>query len=147
MSQVRFSYPLYDAVSCRTLYDASWKESEEAWFAERLTKIPKCERKYCPHDIDRKILFGIKSTAKNKSIERRDDMRRSFVRQIQEYPQATYTFVLSRPDKEDADPIQREVDSNRDITFLELNENHWIGITTKTLWCRKSVRLGLSRRR
>jgi len=49
-------------------------------------------------------------------------MRRSFVRQIQEYPQATYTFVLSRPDKEDADPIQREVDSNRDITFLELNE-------------------------
>lgn len=86
-------------------------------------------------------MFGIKSTAKNKSIERRDDIRRSFVRQIQEYPQATYTFVLSRPDKEDADPIQREVDSNRDITFLELNENHWIGITTKTLWWLKRVTL------
>ena len=128
-----------DSFSGRTLYDVTWEESAAAGFARRLSKVPKCERTYCPHDIGRTILFGIKSTASNHSIERRDTIRRSFVRQIKEYPQATYTFVLSRPSNENAEPIQREADSNRDITFLELNENHHIGVTTKTLWWFKRV--------
>lgn len=95
-----------------------------ARFARRLSKVPKCERTYCPRDIDRKILFGIMSRSNNDSVARRDVIRRSFIRQIKEYPQATYTFVLCRPQNNDADPIQREADSNHDIMFLgHLSDN------------------------
>ena len=102
--------------------------------ADLFFDIPVCERKYCPHDIKRKILFGIKSPATNGSLARRDLIRQSFVRQIKQYPQANYTFVLSRPDPGEAEAIQQEADAHGDLTVLgHLSESHQVGCTMKTL--------------
>ena len=102
--------------------------------ADLFFDIPVCERKYCPHDIERRILFGIKSPATNGSLARRDLIRQSFVRQIKQYPQANYTFVLSRPDPGEAEAIQQEADAHGDLTVLgHLSESHQVGCTMKTL--------------
>ena len=106
-------------------------------FAYRKSKLENrtgCDRRYCPRNIDRKVLFGIKSSAKIESIARRNIIRQSFVQQIKEFPQATYTFVLSRPDHPDAAAIQSEAETKRDITFLNhLSENKRVGSTVKTV--------------
>ena len=102
--------------------------------ADLFSDIPVCERKYCPHEIKHRILFCIKSPATNKSSARRDLIRESFVRQIKQYPQANYTFVLSRPDPGEAEAIQQEADAHGDLTILgHLSESHKVGTTMKTL--------------
>ena len=105
-----------------------------------LGSIPICERRYCQHDLSRKVLFAIKSTAIQGSINRRNLIRGTFVKQIRDYPQAGYTFYLSRPDAKDAQAMYNELESNGDMTFLNnIPETRQTGIKLKTLEFFKNV--------
>ena len=96
--------------------------------------IPVCERKACRYHIQRKILFGIKSPAKRGSSEWRDMIRQSYVRQIKEYPQANYTFYVSRASSDFAEGLRNETEAYRDILVLgHLPESRRIGCTMKTV--------------
>jgi hypothetical protein len=80
--------------------------------------IPTCERRYCAHATDTRVLFAVKSPALRTGASRRNLIRNTFARQIREYPQADYTFYLSSPDAENAPFIAKERRTHGDLTVI-----------------------------